>query len=52
MLISTEAKLNTIPDSSSAEVDLFIDEGPATYLRKININYPDSSDKSEIDRII
>ena len=35
-------------DSSSAFVNLFVNEGPATYLRKINVNYPDSSDKSEI----
>ena len=35
-------------DSSSAVVNLFIDEGPAAYFRKINIDYPDSSDKAEI----
>ncbi|MCK7516755.1 MAG: hypothetical protein MZV64_03030 [Ignavibacteriales bacterium] len=35
-------------DSTSAVVNLLVDEGPATYLRKINVNYPDSSDKSEI----
>lgn len=35
-------------DSSSAIVNLLIDEGPATYFRKINISYPDSADKAEI----
>lgn len=35
-------------DSSSAVVNLFIDEGPATHFREININYPDSSDKAEV----
>lgn len=44
----TGSNINYNSDSSSAVVNLFIDEGPATYFRKININYPDSSDKAEI----
>jgi len=42
------SKIEYNSDSSSAVVDLLIDEGPATYFRKININYPDSSDKAEM----
>src|SRR3989304_8727504 len=44
----TGSNINYNSDSSYAVVNLFIDEGPATYFRKININYPDSSDKAEI----
>lgn len=35
-------------DSTSAVVNVVINEGPATYYRKININYPDLSDKAEV----
>ena len=42
------SKIEFNSDSTSAVVDLVIDEGPPTYFRKININYPDSSDKTEI----
>ncbi len=47
----TGSKIEYNSDSSSATVDLVIDEGPATHLRKINIDYPDSLDKSEIEEV-
>lgn len=42
------SKIDYNSDSSSAIVDLIINEGGATYLRKLNVSYPDSADKSEI----
>lgn len=42
------SKIEYNSDSSFAAVDLIIDDGPATYFRKININYTDSIDITEI----
>ena len=45
----TGSKIEYNSDSSFATVDLFIDEGRATYLRKIDIDHSDSSDNTELE---